>query len=77
VQEWNQVFLLVCAAWLFVDPLFFYALSISGDSCMIHSLGFVLRQLLYVAASWKMNTILCLLNFLFFLDCYEDMKIED
>ncbi|KAJ1395512.1 RmlC-like jelly roll fold [Sesbania bispinosa] len=33
VQEWNRVFLLVCAAGLFVDPLFFYALSIS-DSCM-------------------------------------------
>ncbi|XP_043691999.1 cyclic nucleotide-gated ion channel 4 [Telopea speciosissima] len=33
VQEWNRVFLLVCAAGLFVDPLFFYALSIS-DTCM-------------------------------------------
>jgi len=33
VQEWNRVFLLVCAAGLFVDPLFFYALSVS-DSCM-------------------------------------------
>ncbi|MQM03504.1 hypothetical protein Taro_036280 [Colocasia esculenta] len=30
VREWNRVFLLVCAAALFVDPLFFYALSISG-----------------------------------------------
>lgn len=29
IQEWNRVFLLVCAAGLFVDPLFFYALSIS------------------------------------------------
>ncbi|OIW05253.1 hypothetical protein TanjilG_03642 [Lupinus angustifolius] len=29
VEEWNRVFLLVCAAGLFVDPLFFYALSIS------------------------------------------------
>ncbi|KAJ4823239.1 Cyclic nucleotide-gated ion channel 4 [Turnera subulata] len=33
VQEWNRVFLLVCAAGLFVDPLFFYSLSIS-DTCM-------------------------------------------
>ncbi|XVF18991.1 hypothetical protein REPUB_Repub11eG0072300 [Reevesia pubescens] len=33
VQEWNRVFLLVCATGLFVDPLFFYALSIS-DNCM-------------------------------------------
>nr|GMD54887.1 cyclic nucleotide-gated ion channel 4 [Ipomoea batatas] len=33
VREWNRVFLLVCAAGLFVDPLFFYALSIS-DNCM-------------------------------------------
>jgi len=33
VQEWNRVFLLVCATGLFVDPLFFYVLSIS-DTCM-------------------------------------------
>ncbi|XP_061348313.1 cyclic nucleotide-gated ion channel 4-like isoform X1 [Gastrolobium bilobum] len=33
VQEWNRVFLLVCAAGLFVDPLFFYALSVN-ESCM-------------------------------------------
>lgn len=33
VQEWNRVFLLVSAAGLFVDPLFFYALSIS-DTCL-------------------------------------------
>ncbi|KAL3647046.1 Cyclic nucleotide-gated ion channel 4 [Castilleja foliolosa] len=33
VQEWNRIFLLVCAAGLFVDPLFFYALSIS-ESCL-------------------------------------------
>ncbi|XP_062170102.1 cyclic nucleotide-gated ion channel 4 [Alnus glutinosa] len=33
VQEWNRVFLLVCATGLFLDPLFFYALSIS-DTCM-------------------------------------------
>ncbi|KAL4312705.1 hypothetical protein GQ457_01G005040 [Hibiscus cannabinus] len=33
VQEWNKVFLLVCATGLFVDPLFFYALSVS-DTCM-------------------------------------------
>lgn len=33
VQEWNRVFLLVCAAGLFVDPLFFYALSVS-ETCM-------------------------------------------
>ncbi|PSS06176.1 Cyclic nucleotide-gated ion channel like [Actinidia chinensis var. chinensis] len=33
VQEWNRVFLLVCATGLFVDPLFFYALSLS-DTCM-------------------------------------------
>ncbi|KAH9626800.1 hypothetical protein KSS87_001959 [Heliosperma pusillum] len=29
VQEWNRIFLLVCVTGLFVDPLFFYALSIS------------------------------------------------
>lgn len=29
VQEWNKIFLLVCVTGLFVDPLFFYALSIS------------------------------------------------
>lgn len=33
VQEWNRLFLLVCAVGLFVDPLFFYTLSIS-ESCM-------------------------------------------
>ncbi|XP_009792554.1 cyclic nucleotide-gated ion channel 4 isoform X1 [Nicotiana tabacum] len=33
VQEWNRVFLLACAIGLFLDPLFFYALSIS-ESCM-------------------------------------------
>ncbi|KAG9131093.1 hypothetical protein Leryth_025420 [Lithospermum erythrorhizon] len=33
IQEWNRVFLLICATGLFVDPLFFYALSIS-DNCM-------------------------------------------
>ncbi|XP_068644996.1 cyclic nucleotide-gated ion channel 4-like [Aristolochia californica] len=33
IREWNRVFLLVCAAGLAVDPLFFYALSIS-DTCM-------------------------------------------
>ncbi|XP_077243306.1 cyclic nucleotide-gated cation channel 4 [Tasmannia lanceolata] len=33
VQEWNRVFLLVCATGLAVDPLFFYALSIS-DTCL-------------------------------------------
>ncbi|XP_022877589.1 cyclic nucleotide-gated ion channel 4-like [Olea europaea var. sylvestris] len=33
VQEWNRIFLLVCAAGLFVDPLFFYTLSIS-ENCM-------------------------------------------
>ncbi|XP_068337573.1 cyclic nucleotide-gated ion channel 4-like [Pyrus communis] len=33
VQEWNRIFLLVCASGLIIDPLFFYALSIS-QSCM-------------------------------------------
>ncbi|XP_039040956.1 cyclic nucleotide-gated ion channel 4-like isoform X2 [Hibiscus syriacus] len=33
VQEWNRVFLLVCATGLFMDPLFFYTLSVS-DTCM-------------------------------------------
>ncbi|XP_057506322.1 cyclic nucleotide-gated ion channel 4-like isoform X2 [Actinidia eriantha] len=33
VQEWNCAFHLMCATSLFVDPLFFYALSIS-DTCM-------------------------------------------
>ena len=33
LEEWNRVFLLVSAMGLFVDPLFFYALSIS-DTCM-------------------------------------------
>lgn len=33
VQEWNRLFLLVSAVGLFVDPLFFYTLSIS-ESCM-------------------------------------------
>ncbi|KAF6167664.1 hypothetical protein GIB67_031247 [Kingdonia uniflora] len=33
IREWNRLFLLVCATGLFVDPLFFYALSIS-DTCM-------------------------------------------
>ncbi|GER53911.1 cyclic nucleotide-gated ion channel [Striga asiatica] len=32
-QEWNKIFLLACAAGLFVDPLFFYALSVS-ESCL-------------------------------------------
>ncbi|KAI3988177.1 hypothetical protein MKX01_011966, partial [Papaver californicum] len=38
VQEWNRVFLLVCATRLFVDPLFFYALSIS-ETCMCLFIG--------------------------------------
>ncbi|KAL6506961.1 Cyclic nucleotide-gated ion channel 4 [Orobanche hederae] len=33
VQEWNRIFLLVCAAGLFIDPLFFYALSVS-ENCL-------------------------------------------
>ncbi|XP_028761847.1 cyclic nucleotide-gated ion channel 4 [Neltuma alba] len=33
IREWNRVFLLVCAMGLFVDPLFFYALSVS-ETCM-------------------------------------------
>ncbi|KAL3508610.1 hypothetical protein ACH5RR_028011 [Cinchona calisaya] len=33
IQEWNRVFLLVSAAGLFVDPLFFYTLSIRYN-CM-------------------------------------------
>ncbi|KAK9092314.1 hypothetical protein Syun_027225 [Stephania yunnanensis] len=33
VQEWNRAFLLVCATGLFLDPLFFYAVSIS-EACM-------------------------------------------
>ncbi|XP_071725871.1 cyclic nucleotide-gated ion channel 4-like [Rutidosis leptorrhynchoides] len=33
VQEWNRVFLLVCIMSLFIDPLFFYTLSIS-EACM-------------------------------------------
>ncbi|CAN6558032.1 unnamed protein product [Malus baccata var. baccata] len=33
IQEWNRIFLLVCASGLIIDPLFFYALSIS-QSCM-------------------------------------------
>ncbi|CAM8906319.1 unnamed protein product [Rhodiola kirilowii] len=33
VQEWNRVFLLICAAGLFLDPLFFYALAID-ERCM-------------------------------------------
>lgn len=33
VQEWNRVFLLVCATGLFVDPLFLYTLSVN-DTCM-------------------------------------------
>ncbi|KAL6529750.1 hypothetical protein OROGR_015373 [Orobanche gracilis] len=33
VQEWNRIFLLVSAAGLFVDPLFFYALSVS-ENCL-------------------------------------------
>ncbi|GLT74747.1 hypothetical protein SLA2020_465250 [Shorea laevis] len=36
VQEWNRVFLLVCATGLFVDPLFFYALSISGPCVCLY-----------------------------------------
>ncbi|GKV42535.1 hypothetical protein SLEP1_g49926 [Rubroshorea leprosula] len=36
VQEWNRVFLLVCATGLFVDPLFFYALSISGPCLCLY-----------------------------------------
>ncbi|KAL5730650.1 Cyclic nucleotide-gated ion channel 4 [Ranunculus cassubicifolius] len=33
VQEWNKAFLLICAIGLFIDPLFFYALSIS-ETCL-------------------------------------------
>ncbi|KAF9588337.1 hypothetical protein IFM89_008767 [Coptis chinensis] len=33
IQEWNRVFLFVCVVGLFVDPLFFYSLSIS-EACM-------------------------------------------
>lgn len=35
VQEWNRAFLLVCAAGLVIDPLYFYSLSISaGRLCL-------------------------------------------
>ncbi|XP_010904922.3 cyclic nucleotide-gated ion channel 4 [Elaeis guineensis] len=30
VREWNRAYLLACAAGLIIDPLFFYALSVSG-----------------------------------------------
>uniref|UniRef100_A0A1J3E718 Cyclic nucleotide-gated ion channel 4 n=1 Tax=Noccaea caerulescens TaxID=107243 RepID=A0A1J3E718_NOCCA len=33
VQEWNRVFLLVCATGLFVDPLFLYTIAVN-DTCM-------------------------------------------
>ncbi|KAJ9535309.1 hypothetical protein OSB04_un001584 [Centaurea solstitialis] len=33
IQDWNRVFLLVCATGLFIDPLFFYTFSIS-EACM-------------------------------------------
>lgn len=33
VQEWNKVFLLVCATGLFVDPLFLYTISVN-NTCM-------------------------------------------
>ncbi|GLU23453.1 hypothetical protein SLE2022_394540 [Rubroshorea leprosula] len=60
VQEWNRVFLLVCATGLFVDPLFFYALSISGPCLCLYIDGWfaititVLRCMTDALHVWNM-----------------------
>eukprot|EP00252_Welwitschia_mirabilis_P004632 TRINITY_DN1493_c0_g1_i12.p1 TRINITY_DN1493_c0_g1~~TRINITY_DN1493_c0_g1_i12.p1 ORF type:complete len:582 (+),score=60.58 TRINITY_DN1493_c0_g1_i12:176-1921(+) len=36
VQEWNRIFLFICGAGLVIDPLFFYALSVSGKSMCLY-----------------------------------------
>ncbi|KAI3809962.1 hypothetical protein L1987_19567 [Smallanthus sonchifolius] len=41
VHEWNRVFLLVCVMGLFVDPLFFYTLSISESSMCVYIDGWL------------------------------------
>ncbi|AES99199.1 transmembrane protein, putative [Medicago truncatula] len=51
-QEWNRVFLLVCAAGLFVDSRFFYALSVSDDS-------YYVIDLLHEAGISHCSTKLC------------------
>ncbi|GAB4849555.1 hypothetical protein Ancab_004349 [Ancistrocladus abbreviatus] len=60
VQEWNRVFLLVCTTGLFVDPLFFYALSISETYMCLFVDGWfaitvtVLRCMTDVLHVWNM-----------------------
>lgn len=60
VQEWNRVFLLVCATGLVIDPLFFYALSISGRCMCLFVDGWfaitvtVLRCMTDVLHVWNM-----------------------
>ncbi|VFR02788.1 unnamed protein product [Cuscuta campestris] len=60
VQEWNRMFLLVCAAGLFVDPLFFYTLSISDNYMCLFVDGWfsttvtVLRCMTDVLHLWNM-----------------------
>ncbi|PQQ16402.1 cyclic nucleotide-gated ion channel 4 [Prunus yedoensis var. nudiflora] len=60
VQEWNRVFLLVCATGLIIDPLFFYALSISSNCMCLFVDGWlaitvtVLRCMTDVLHVWNM-----------------------
>ncbi|XP_050369995.1 cyclic nucleotide-gated ion channel 4 [Argentina anserina] len=60
VQEWNRAFLLVCAVGLVIDPLFFYALSISGRCMCLYVDGWfaimvtVLRCMTDVLHVWNM-----------------------
>lgn len=68
VREWNRVFLLVCAAALFVDPLFFYALSISGTCMCLFIDGWFavsitalrcMTDMLYVWNMWLQLKMVC------------------
>lgn len=60
VQEWNKIFLFVCVTGLFLDPLFFYALSISEAYLSLFVDGWfatlvtVLRCMIDVLHVWNM-----------------------
>ncbi|GMH24975.1 hypothetical protein Nepgr_026818 [Nepenthes gracilis] len=64
VREWNRVFLLVCTMGLFVDPLFFYALSISEHYMCLFVDGWfaitvtVLRSMTDALHVWNMWLLL-------------------
>lgn len=50
IRRWNRVFLTACLVCLFVDPLFFYVLSVDGDHLCLYD-GQGLKILLTIVRS--------------------------